>query len=163
MGSYKPAAPDCIKTRDSRYKIDRIVIHTMEGSFKGTISWFQKEGRSVPTAAHFCISKTGEVVQMVLEKDKCLHAGSKTQAGWNDRSIGIEHEDWAHDNTPPPEAMLAASATLVADICKRRGIPVDRQHIVGHGEIPGVTHTDPGPLWPWEHYMDLIQKAYAKL
>jgi N-acetyl-anhydromuramyl-L-alanine amidase AmpD len=163
MGSYTPAASDCIKTRDSRYKIDRIIIHTMEGSFHGTVAWFQTAGRPVPTAAHFCISKTGEVVQMVLLKDKCLHAGSKTQPGWNDRSIGIEHEDFAHDKTAPPEAMLKESADLVAYLCKHYGIPADRQHIIGHSEVPGVTHTDPGELWPWDHYMALVQEAYAKL
>ena len=163
MGKFIPAAKDCHRKRNAKYEIDRIIIHTMEGSLKGTIAWFQKEGRTVPTSAHFCIGKDGEVVQMVLERDKALHAGSKTQNGWNDRSIGIEHEDWAHDKEPPSLAMLKASAKLVADICKRRNIPVSRTHIIGHNEVPGATHTDPGPLWPWDLYMELVEQEFLLL
>ncbi|MGH3605564.1 MAG: N-acetylmuramoyl-L-alanine amidase, partial [Pseudonocardiaceae bacterium] len=39
----------------------------------------------------------------------------------------------------------------------------DREHILGHEEIPGTTpagvaamHYDPGPYWDWAHYFDLL-------
>jgi peptidoglycan hydrolase-like protein with peptidoglycan-binding domain len=38
------------------------------------------------------------------------------------------------------------SAKLVAEICKRRGIPIDRAHIKGHNEMPGCATACPGGL-----------------
>ena len=161
MGRYVAAAPDAIRTRRSGSKVDRIVIHTMQGSLAGTVAWFSKPGRAVPSSAHYCVGHDGEIVQMVPDDRKALHAGSHTQAGWNDRSLGIEHAGWVDDGTPPAEAQLVASAKVVAVLCRKFSIPVDRQHIIGHSEVPGATHTDPGNEWPWSHYMDLVAAAVA--
>lgn len=38
--------------------------------------------------------------------------------------------------TKPPEAQLQCLAELIASICKRHNIPLDRQHIKGHREFP---------------------------
>jgi hypothetical protein len=38
----------------------------------------------------------------------------------------------------------------------RYGIPKDRAHIVGHVEVPGNDHTDPGPNWDWTRYMQYV-------
>ena len=154
------AAADCIRTRNPAYKVDRIVIHTMEGTLSGTVAWFKRAGRSVPTAAHYCIGQNGDIVQMVPDEKKAIHAGSKTQAGWNDRSIGIEHEGHAAD-THWPDALLESSAKVAAVMCRKFGIPVDREHIVGHVEIPGVDHHDPGDSWPWDRYMEMVRAAMA--
>lgn len=158
MNSLRLAAYDTMYPRKPSIKIDRLVIHTMEGSFAGTIAWFQKSGRKVPTAAHYLFSRVGDVCQMVPDERKCYHAGSSTQRGWNDRSIGFEHEGYAAQ-TEWPEAMLVASARCAAVLCKKFSIPVDREHIVGHVEVPGVDHTDPGAHWPWAHYMELVLAA----
>ena len=161
--SEKPAAPDCIHSR-AGIPVDRIVIHAMDGTFNGTIAWFQTPGRPVPTAAHYLVSRAGDICQMVPDDRMCFHAGSHTEPHWNERSIGIEHEveettgahfprnDWT-------DAMLQASAKVTAAMCRKFGIPVDRQHILGHVEVPGVTHVDPGPAFPWDRYMDLVRAA----
>lgn len=57
------------------------------------------------------------------------------------------------------DAMYAASARLTAGICARYGIPVDRKHILGHVEVPGTDHTDPGPHWDWDRYLELVRRA----
>jgi len=156
-----PAHPDCIHPRKTGVALDRIIIHTIEGSFSGCLSWFQqgKATRPVPTAAHYVISRAGDVCQMVPDDKKCFHANS-----YNSRSIGIEHEarvsPWSvrPGKAPPfpvndfPDAMLDASARVVAVLCKKYGIPADRQHIIGHNEVPDASHTDPG-AFPWEAYM----------
>jgi N-acetyl-anhydromuramyl-L-alanine amidase AmpD len=147
MGQFLAAAPTNQRPRHNG-TIDRIVLHTTEGGYAGTLAWFQSPVARV--SAHFVVSQKGEVTQMVLERDCAYHA-----APWNDRSIGIEHEGHAADATWP-DALLDASAALVADICQRRSIPADRTHIVGHYEVPGATHTDPGAHWPWERYMALV-------
>lgn len=158
-GRYSAAAPDAIRTRNAKYPVDRIIIHTMQGSLSGTVAWFKTPGRDVPTAAHYCIGEDGEVVQMVPDDKKALHAGSKTEAGWNDRSIGIEHAGWVDDGKPPSDAMLKASAEVVAILCKKFAIPADRTHIIGHVEVPGATHTDPGNEWPWDAYMAMVRAS----
>jgi len=155
MHSYTPASPDCVFTRKSGVAIDRIVIHTMEGTYRGTIAWFQKSKRPVPTAAHYLFSTTGDVCQMVTDDKKCLHANS-----YNSRSIGFEHEGRAAAAVFP-DAMLRISAQCAAVLCHKFGIPPDREHIIGHNEVPGATHTDPGPHWPWDKYMALVTEAYA--
>src|SRR6185437_10511652 len=45
---------------------------------------------------------------------------------------------------------------LVCAIAKRYGIPTDRAHIIGHNEVPGTDHSDPGPTWNWTYYMQLV-------
>ena len=161
MGRFVSAAPDAILTRKAGVRVDRIIIHTMQGSLAGTIAWFAKAGRAVPTAAHYCLGHDGEIVQMVPDEKKALHAGSKTEPNWNDRSLGIEHAGWVDDGKPPTDAQLLASAKVVAVLCRKFGIPADRQHIIGHSEVPGATHTDPGKEWPWAEYLALIAAEQA--
>jgi peptidoglycan hydrolase-like protein with peptidoglycan-binding domain len=52
--------------------------------------------------------------------------------------------------------MYRSSAALTAYLCNRYSIPKDRAHIVGHSEVPGNDHTDPGPNWNWTYYMQLV-------
>ena len=59
--------------------------------------------------------------------------------------------------------MLASSAKVVAILAKKYGIPCDRAHIIGHVEVPGATHTDPGEEWPWGEYMALVTAARAAM
>lgn len=160
--SFHSASPDAIRTRNPRYPVDRIIIHTMQGSLSGTVAWFATPGRAVPTAAHYCVGEDGSIVQMVPDDKKALHAGSTTQPGWNDRSIGIEHAGFVDDGRGPPEAMLRASARVCAVMVHKFGIPVDRTHILGHVEVPGATHTDPGAEWPWEQYLGMVREEVAR-
>jgi hypothetical protein len=52
--------------------------------------------------------------------------------------------------------MYRASAALTRHICDKYGIPKDRTHIIGHNQVPGATHTDPGPHWNWTTYMSYV-------
>jgi N-acetyl-anhydromuramyl-L-alanine amidase AmpD len=149
-------------TDDNRSSVDRIVIHTTEGSYSGAISWCQNSSSQV--SAHYVVrSSDGQITQMVQEEDIAWHAGD-----WdtNKRSIGIEHEGYVSDPGKwYTDSMYRQSAALVADICDRYGIPKDRTHIIGHYEVPGCSggsgggsscHTDPGSGWDWDYYMSLV-------
>ncbi len=58
------------------------------------------------------------------------------------------------------DALYQESARLTAAICDRYGIPKDRAHILGHYEVPGTDHTDPGgPNWDWVRYIRLVNLA----
>ncbi|MCC7072645.1 MAG: N-acetylmuramoyl-L-alanine amidase [Deltaproteobacteria bacterium] len=133
--------------------LDRVVIHTTEGSYDGAISWFRSADNPYSTSAHYVIrSSDGEITQMVREADTAYHARD-----WNSRAIGIEHEAISSNPAWFTEEMYRSSARLVRDICDRWGIPMDRQHIVGHVEVPGNDHTDPGRHWDWDYFMSLVQ------
>ncbi|WP_227793495.1 N-acetylmuramoyl-L-alanine amidase [Paenibacillus guangzhouensis] len=141
---------------DIRY----IVIHDTEETYQDTINIFTNPSSSV--SAHYVIrSSDGLIAQMVKNKNVAWHAGN-----WyfNMHSIGIEHEGFAMEGaTWFTERLYRSSAALVRYLGDKYDIPLDRAHIIGHNEIPGLTparqkvmHQDPGPFWDWEHYMDLV-------
>ncbi|MEU6850767.1 N-acetylmuramoyl-L-alanine amidase [Actinacidiphila alni] len=142
---------------DIRY----IVIHDAEGTFAGTLSSFKDVSRYA--SAHYVVGGQGQVAQAVQTKDEAWHAANKTV---NMHSVGIEHEGYAIKNGQwVSEQEYQSSATLVKYLAAKFNIPLDREHIIGHDEVPGVLdsnvssqHWDPGPFWDWNHYMSLLGK-----
>ncbi|MFI5819752.1 N-acetylmuramoyl-L-alanine amidase [Streptomyces rishiriensis] len=145
----RPVSPDI------RY----IVVHDTEGGWEGVLSMVQD-----PTYVswNYSLRSTdGHIAQHVKAKDVAWHAGN-----WyvNSKSIGLEHEGFlARPDAWFTEAMYRASARLVTYLAAEYGIPLDRQHILGHDNVPGPTtasisgmHTDPGPFWDWRHYFELL-------
>ena len=116
-----------------------VVIHLMAGSLAGTDAWFRN--RKSRVSAHYGIGRGGAVHQYVRERDTAWHAGRVHKPTWaglrrgspNRYTVGIEHEGHLADDWPEP--MLRASAALIAAVCGRWGIPIDRDHVVGHREI----------------------------
>lgn len=144
-----------VADRPTSGPIDLIVIHVTQETYADTIAIFQNPAKQV--SSHYLVrSNDGHVAQLVQEKDIAYHARSA-----NGHSIGIEHEGWVDDPKWFTDAMYGASAQLVAAICDKYAIPKDRQHIMGHNEVPGNDHTDPGPHWDWVKFMDLVAKAPA--
>lgn len=142
-----------VANRPTSHPINYIVIHMTQGSYAGSVSWFQNPSAQV--SAHYTFrSSDGAVTQSVREKDIAWHAGNWT---YNTQSIGIEHEGYIDDPAWFTDAMYRASAALTRNLTTKYGIPRDRAHIIGHVEVPGATHTDPGPNWNWTYYMQLVQ------
>jgi hypothetical protein len=152
--NYTPA------DRPHDYPVDMIIIHDTEGSFATAVSIFQDPASQV--SAHYVVSNTGLVDQMVQEHDIAWHAGNWD---YNTRSIGIEHEGYAYTPGSFTVPEYQASAHISASICSRWGVPMDRTHVIGHDEVPDPNnpglfggsdhHTDPGPYWDWTYYMSL--------
>jgi hypothetical protein len=138
--------------RESSYNINRIVIHVVEGSYSSAIRWFQDPRAKV--SAHYVVSRRGEVAQCVRDADVAWHAGNWV---WNKHSIGIEHEGYSANRSTWTNAMYHASARLAARMSKRYDIPVDATHVVGHRQVPGSTHTDPGRYFNYQKYRRLIR------
>ncbi|MGX4694065.1 N-acetylmuramoyl-L-alanine amidase [Streptomyces sp. JNUCC 63] len=147
------------KSQSIRY----IVIHDTEGRWDGVINLVQD-----PTYVswNYTLRSTdGHIAQHVKAKDVAWHAGN-----WyvNAKSIGLEHEGFlASPDAWYTEAMYRASARLVKYLAGQYGIPLDRQHILGHDTVPGPTagtvpgmHTDPGPYWDWRHYFELLGRPF---
>jgi N-acetyl-anhydromuramyl-L-alanine amidase AmpD len=149
--------------------VTNVTIHTAEGSYAGTISWFKNSTAKV--SAHYVIrSSDGQVTQMVLEKNKGYHV-----LNHNGYTIGIEHEGFVSDAKWYTNSMYSSSAALVRNICTKYSIskaacfkgaatsgtnpqPVTVR-IKGHQHYSGNTHTDPGKNWNWTKYAALINPA----
>ncbi|MGZ4135480.1 MAG: N-acetylmuramoyl-L-alanine amidase [Tumebacillaceae bacterium] len=137
-------------SRPTSAPINYVVIHDTEGSYSGTISWFQDPTAQV--SAHYVVrSSDGQITQMVQEKDIAWHARS-----FNTNAIGVEHEGYESQTGWYTDAMYQKSAKLVHDICVRYNIPMDRDHILAHSELWGNDHTDPGQNWDWNKYMTYV-------
>ncbi|MFF0752811.1 N-acetylmuramoyl-L-alanine amidase [Streptomyces sp. NPDC004267] len=145
--------------RPASQSVDYIVIHDTEGSWATTLKLVQDP--TYVSWQYTLRSSDGHIAQHLALKDVGWHAGN-----WflNAKSVGLEHEGFL---TSPDswytEAMYRSSARLVRYLAKRYGISLDRQHILGHDNVPGPTtssvkgmHTDPGPYWDWAHYFQLL-------
>lgn len=151
--------------------ITNVTVHTMQGSYAGTISWFNNG--SAVVSAHYCVrSSDGQITQMVRDADRAYHVLSA-----NYYTIGIEHEGFVTDASWYTENMYQSSAALVRDICSSWTIdksacfpgpatsgtnfqPITVR-IKGHQHYSGNTHTDPGINWNWPKYKNLINPPTA--
>ena len=140
-------------SRPTSHPIQYVIIHVTQGSYSGSISWFQNPSSNV--SAHYILRSTdGHLTQMVREKDYAWHAGNST---YNQRSIGIEHEGFVSNPAWFTTAMYRASADLSRYATRKYNIERTRSRIIGHVEVPGATHTDPGTNWNWNLYMDMVR------
>lgn len=168
LAGWAPAAATnfTVSDRPVSYQVNMIVIHSTEGSYTSAKTAFQNPNRH--GSAHYVISRTGRIAQMVLEQDIAWHAGNWD---YNTRAIGIEHEGYSGVPGSFTPIEYRTSAHLAASICSRWGVPIDRQHIIGHYQVPDPNnpalgggsehHTDPGPYWDWNYFM-YKAKAYAR-
>jgi hypothetical protein len=156
-----------LSNRPARQKIEYIVIHDTEATYDTTIGLIQDPGRAA--SWNYTIrSSDGHIAQHVKAKDVAWHAGN-----WyvNAKAIGIEHEGFgAEPGAWYTEAMYRSSAKLVRYLAGKYGIPLDRNHILGHDNVPGTVpstvagmHWDPGPYWDWAHYFDLLHAPFRSL
>ena len=128
--------------------IDYIVIHYTDISYARTLRAFNSLASDV--SAHYVIRGDGHIAQIVAEGDTAWHSGN---AWYNRHSIGIEFELDRVTNPVFTTEQYYAGASLVCAISARQDVPLDRDHVIGHNEVPGTTHTDPGPTWDWPHFM----------
>ncbi|QNE73362.1 N-acetylmuramoyl-L-alanine amidase [Streptomyces finlayi] len=154
QAAWKPASPSnyTAANRPSSHPVDLVVLHVTQATFGNTVGIFADAAKQV--SAHYVVrSADGYIAQCLREKDIGWHAGNWDH---NARSIGIEHEGWVDRPAYFTHIMYERSARLTADVCDRHGIPKDRAHIVGHHEVPGSDHTDPGSNWDWDRYIRLV-------
>ncbi len=163
---------------DGNAAVNSIVIHDTEGGWAGSVATLQNDaGKSV----HYIVDADGSRVgQFRPETDTTWHAGNYDV---NKHSVGIEHVGTAADPNGYQTALYLKSAALVKSIRSRWSIPLDRQHIFGHYQVPNGNaiaessppcslaldtcetdsnyggadnHTDPGVHWQWCQYMEML-------
>ncbi len=162
-------------TRATGRAIDVVVMHTMEvaerpGAADICARWFASPASQV--SAHYCVDAES-VIRCVREKDIAWHA-----RGGNTASIGVELAGFASQTTRDwrdaySTAVLERAAGLVADICRRRRIPlrwlvaddlrVGRRGLTGHSEVSKAyrksDHWDPGDGFPIQVFVDEVRAA----
>ncbi|MBL4661697.1 MAG: N-acetylmuramoyl-L-alanine amidase [Alcanivoracaceae bacterium] len=146
--------------------ISAVAIHTTQGSYAGTLNWFQNNPSSV--SAHYVIrSSDGQVTQMVREYRRAHHIGVHNSA-----TLGIEHEGFVDNPAWYTSAMYNASANLTKHFCQSHNIDCASAYsgaahngvvvlstsikVKGHQHYSSQSHTDPGINWNWSQYYDLI-------
>ena len=116
---WRPAYRSNYSNRDrSAPTVDYTIIHIAQGSYSGTIGWFQHRRANV--SAHYVVGRTGRVAQCVRNADVAWHAGNWT---YNRKSIGIEHAGYAGRRWTV--STYRSSARLSAYLCGRFNIPVE--------------------------------------
>lgn len=105
-------------------------------------------------SAHYLVSRSGAVFQLVEESQRAWHAGV---AGWHDiadvnsASIGIELDHPGHlpdgRMAPYAEAQITALIALGLDIVARHAIAP--AHVLGHSDVAPTRKTDPGEALDW--------------
>ena len=141
----------CIRSRENILNISRIVIHVAEGSYSGTIDWFNN--RSAYVSAHYVVGRRGKVAQCVRDKNIAYHAGDWW---YNQHSIGIEHAGYGGNASTWTDAMYHASARLSAYVSRKYKIPVDTDHIVRHRQVSSTNC--PGDHFKMRRYLRLIRR-----
>jgi N-acetyl-anhydromuramyl-L-alanine amidase AmpD len=167
--SIVPAAYENYQRANRPYDglaIRYIVIHDTETDFDTAIRAFENPAGAA--AANYVMrSFDGAITQMVPDRDLAFHTGNYW---FNMHSVGIEHEGFAARGASwYTEAQYRATAALVRYLAARYRIPLDRQHVIGHDDVPGASsdtvatmHWDPGPYWDWNHFMALLGAPTAQ-
>src|SRR5687768_10708127 len=109
--TWAPAASVNFRRADrpTSRPIDMVVIHDIEGSATSAVNWFQNP--QARASSHYVISgETGQIWQMVKERDIAYHAGDSETNG---RSVGIEHQGFAYRPGFYDTTLYEASARLV--------------------------------------------------
>lgn len=131
--------------------LEYVVIHYTVITYQQTLRAFNI--RSSNVSAHYVVRGDGHIAQLVGEADTAWHSGNLQ---FNLNSVGIELELNEHTNPVFREEQYRAAAAVTCGAAARWGFPLDRAHVIGHNEVPGANHTDPGPTWNWPHFMWLV-------
>lgn len=138
--------------------VSLVVLHADAGkSDAGTISWLASPDSKV--SYHYLIGRTGVVYQFVADSQRAWHAGVssfKRRPNCNDFSLGVS---FANDQAGEPftDAAIDAGVILVAELCSKHGIPIDR--ITTHAIVSPGRKTDPGPLFDMPAFLARVGAA----
>lgn len=153
-----------------------IVIHTAEiaevnNAAENLAAW--AAGPNAPMASwHFAID-ADSVVQCVREEDTAFAAPGANSDGVQLELAGRAGQGAAGWADAYSQAVLRRAARLVADLCRRHGLPVAKvdaagllrgeRGITGHDAVTLAyrqsTHTDPGPTFPWAAFLEMVRAA----
>lgn len=161
--------------RENDYDIRWYIVHVTQGSYEGTISWFNDPDANV--SAHYVIENDNpaSTTQMVDESDIAWHAGGQN---YNDHSLGAEHEGFV-DETIWNDAVYEKSGRIAQWAAETYNFPLRVRRynvapcdardgnggVIGHHQIPesdcgSNDHTDPGSTWNWGRFEGYLRRYH---
>mgnify|MGYP006279767607 CR=1 FL=1 len=150
-----------------------IVVHTIEGSYEGCISWFQNPDSNV--SSHYVVGNQPDQTTKMVRLDDV--AWTQGNGPYNDTGVSIELEGYA-DETEFDDAIYQQTADIIRYVCDAYDVPA--QHptydlapcsasdgqggVIGHEQVPSpydcdqVTggKQDPGSTFDWDYLMSLV-------
>lgn len=125
------------KELTTRSATDMIVIHhtgsgadnDMDASAEQIHGWHLSNEGWAGIGYHYVIRKNG-----TIERGRPHWVVGSHAYGENWHTIGI-HLSGDFTIASPTDAQIEAVAMLIANVCTDYGIPIDREHIVGHRDI----------------------------
>jgi AmpD protein len=167
---------DFFSLREPQENINLLVIHNISlpaGSFGGNhitdlfLGTLNADAHpsfsdlaQMEVSAHCLIRRDGSIIQYVSFNNKAWHAGIScfnNREKCNDYSIGIELE--GTDDIPYEEAQYQQLSRLTASLQKYYPL-ITNENIVGHCDIAPKRKTDPGEIFNWPHYRQLLQQLF---
>nr|WP_286197061.1 N-acetylmuramoyl-L-alanine amidase [Tropicibacter sp. R15_0] len=121
--------------------------YTAMDSAEGARDWLCNPEAEV--SAHYVLSETGALWQLVSEDMRAWHAGAGSWGGIEDvnsHSIGIEIANTG--SAPFPEPQMAVLEQLLSGIMARWEIPAHR--VIGHSDSAIGRKIDPGARFDWQ-------------
>ena len=103
----------------------------------------------IEVSAHYLVSPSGDVIQLVDELHRAWHAGA---GSWgecrevNSRSIGVELANDGHSAFPA--AQMKILEKLLGAVMDRWNIPPER--VIGHSDMAQGRKRDPGLRFDWQ-------------
>lgn len=166
--------------RESDWDIRWFVVHVAEGSYEGTIDWFQNP--DADASAHYVVENDSpaDATGMVAEEDAAWHAGNWS---YNKHSLGVEHEGHT-DETTFVDPLYEKSARIAQWAGETFGFPLRVRRydiapcdaldgaggVIGHDQIPDPNdcsksgganhHSDPGSTWNWGRYEGFLRRYH---
>ena len=140
------ASPNCGSRRDALRPSLIVLYFTVFKTAEAGIERLCDPAFEV--SAHYVISNSGELTQLVPEEMRAWHAGAGRWHGQDDinsRSIGVELDN--EGTHPFSEQQMHALETLLPRIMKRWGITPEG--VIGHSDLAPGRKIDPGPRFDW--------------
>jgi len=158
--------------------VNWIVIHDMEapeseGRARACAKYFQNPPRM--GSSHVTVDDK-EVIQCVRDNNEAAGAVGANKRGIHIEIPGIATQTEADWGDVYSTAAIEVASDVAAQYCLKFEIPVKHlsneelrageKGIVGHVQVsavfPGTGHFDPGPSFPWEHFIERVQANYDR-
>ena len=166
---YAPAGHGGVPNRPRAF-----IIHTPEEAADNnevTPRWFQQYHPDMRGSTHYYQDNDGDVYQMVPEAWGAIANGFNpgipqrlSYPAWagpfslNWQTLSVEVEGHAHNiGQTLNNTQFQALVKLVRHRCSAYGIPLDREHVMGHYQL-AVDRSDPGAGFPWPAFIEALQQ-----
>lgn len=157
---YVPALGD----GGTRRSTQLVVIHSTSNTASDEAEASFATHRPDKTSAHFYVDDDSAIRALPLD-----HIAYGCYPMGNSVSVQLE----LTGNPTPSDATMRQAAPVVAEVCRRFGIPIVKvtpeqmrmglKGVCGHGDVTAAwnqgNHTDPGPWFRWGDFVRYVQEA----